>query len=88
MNLTHFDLIGWAGSICVLAAYGLLSTEKLHSKSKLYQGLNIAGSICLIINTIFYHAYPSAFVNIVWLAIAIFALINIYKARYGNSDSR
>ena len=76
------DITGWAGSVCVLAAYGLLSLHKITAHSKLYQALNIAGSICLIINTLFYYAYPSTFVNIVWLIIAIFALINIYR---GNS---
>ena len=79
---TIIDIIGWAGSVSVLIAYGLLSTHKLTAKSKLYQWLNITGSICLIVNTIFYSAYPSAFVNIVWLLIAIFALINIFKSRY------
>jgi hypothetical protein len=74
------DITGWVGSVCVLAAYGLLSTHKITSHSKLYQALNIIGSICLIINTLFYSAYPSTFVNIVWLIIAIFALINIYRS--------
>lgn len=74
------DIVGWTGSVCVLAAYGLLSLHKLTAHSKLYQALNIIGSLCLILNTIFYSAYPSTFVNIVWLIIAIFALVNIYKS--------
>ncbi|MBL8017468.1 MAG: hypothetical protein JNK43_09375 [Ignavibacteria bacterium] len=77
---TLIDIVGWTGSICVLAAYGLLSLHKLTAHSKLYQALNILGSLCLILNTIFYSAYPSTFVNIVWLIIAIFALVNIYKS--------
>lgn len=80
------DIIGWAGSVFVLLAYGMLSMHKLTAKSKLYQLLNIAGSICLIINTVVYRAYPSTFVNIVWLGIAAFALINIYKAKHGTSS--
>jgi hypothetical protein len=79
------DIIGWSGSVSVLIAYGLLNTHKLTAKSKLYQWLNIIGSLCLIINTIFYNAYPSTFVNIVWLAIAVFALINIFRVPNGNS---
>lgn len=73
------DITGWVGSLCVVAAYGLLSARKVNAHSKLYQALNIIGSICLIVNTLFYSAYPSTFVNIVWLIIAIFAIINIYK---------
>jgi hypothetical protein len=75
------DITGWAGSACVLIAYGLLSIQKLTAASRLYQWLNISGSICLIVNTIFYSAYPSTFVNIVWLFIAIFALINIFRSK-------
>jgi hypothetical protein len=41
--------------------------------------LNVTGSICLVINTFFFSAYPSTFVNIVWLIIAIFALLNMRK---------
>ena len=82
------DITGWAGSVCVLAAYGLLSLHKITAHSKLYQALNIAGSICLIINTLFYYAYPSTFVNIVWLIIAIFALINIYKSSSDQNGDR
>jgi len=81
-------MIGWAGSVCVLSAYGLLSMHKLTAHSKFYHYLNIIGSIFLIINTIFYFAYPSTFVNIVWLMIAIFALINIYsRAKRTKNDT-
>jgi len=82
-NKLLIDITGWAGSVSVLIAYGLLSTHKLTANSKLYQFLNIFGSACLIVNTIFYSAYPSTFVNIVWLIIAIFALINIFKLKNG-----
>ena len=81
MNHLLYDIIGWTGSICVLLAYGLLSLHRLTAKSKLYQSLNIAGSVFLIINTVFYSAYPSAFVNIVWLLIAIFAIINLFTSK-------
>lgn len=80
------DIVGWTGSVCVVAAYGMLSLNKITAKSKLYQLLNIIGSICLIVNTIFYSAYPSTFVNIVWMLIGLFALINIYKTRYGSNS--
>jgi hypothetical protein len=80
------DIIGWTGSICVLAAYFMISLHKVTARSKIYQALNIAGSILLIVNTFFYSAYPSTFVNIVWLLIAIFALINIYRSRNTNDN--
>jgi hypothetical protein len=57
------DIIGWIGSVEVIAAYGLNSYQKLKSDSTIFQLLNLTGAIFLIINTIYYHAYPSAFIN-------------------------
>jgi hypothetical protein len=39
-----------------------------------FQLLNIGGSVLLAANTIFYGAYPSTFVNVIWAAIAIFTI--------------
>lgn len=71
------DVIGWAGALAVLLGYGLISNGKLSGDSRLYQLLNLAGGIFLLINTIYFEAFPSAFVNVVWIVIAIFALIKI-----------
>jgi len=68
------DLIGWIGSVEVIAAYGLNSYQKLKSDSIVFQLLNFTGAIFLIINTIYYHAYPSAFINVVWVIIASIAI--------------
>ncbi len=68
------DIIGWVGSIEVIAAYGLNSYQKLRSDSLIFQLLNLTGGAFLIINTIYYHAYPSAFINVVWVIIAFFAV--------------
>jgi len=68
------DIIGWIGSVEVIAAYGLNSYQKLKSDSFLFQLLNLTGAAFLIINTIYYHAYPSAFINVVWVIIALFAI--------------
>jgi len=68
------DIIGWVGSIEVILAYALNSYQKLKSDSVIFQMLNLTGGIFLIINTIYYHAYPSAFINVVWVMIAFVAL--------------
>lgn len=74
------DVIGWIGSLEVIAAYLIVSFEfgkKINRK--VYQGLNLSGSLFLIINTIYHGAYPSAFVNVIWLIIAAIALFNLAK---------
>lgn len=68
------DILGWLAAAALLYAYGAVSFHHLTPGSHLYQGLNIFGSILLIINTGYHHAWPSAFVNFIWVFIAIFAL--------------
>jgi hypothetical protein len=69
------DFAGWAGAIVLLLAYGMVSFKKLAPDSRWYQLLNAFGSACLIVNTVYHHAYPSAAVNVVWIMIALAAQV-------------
>ena len=73
------ECFGWVGAILVLTAYYLISTDKLTSASALFQWLNIIGALGLIIHTIFNHVYPSAFVNVIWVGVAVYSLIKHHK---------
>jgi drug/metabolite transporter (DMT)-like permease len=73
-NHIWFDSIGWAGAAALLIAYAMVSSKKLEGNSTAYQFLNIAGSLLLAANTIFYRAYPSSFVNLIWMGIAVFSI--------------
>lgn len=77
------DLVGWIGAALLLAAYGLVSFKKLHPESGLYQLFNAIGSACLIVNTVYYRAYPSAFVNVIWILIAISASYRLRRPTTG-----
>jgi len=68
------DIAGWLAAVLLLAAYWLISTKRVEGDSTGYQSLNIVGSILLMANTAYYGAYPSAFVNLVWLGIALYAI--------------
>jgi hypothetical protein len=68
------EIIGWAGAVLVLLAYGLLSAHRLSSRSGTYQVLNIGGSVGLLINALWNGAIPSAAVNLIWMAIGAHAL--------------
>jgi len=73
MELT-IDILGWCGALFVLLAYALVSTRRVEGDSLCYQYLNILGALLLLANTAYEGAYPSSFVNVVWIGIAIFAL--------------
>lgn len=81
MSELMIDIIGWIGSIEVIVAYALISYHKTTANSLFYQLLNFSGGAFLIINTIYYGAYPSTAINGVWLIIAFIAIIKIYKSR-------
>lgn len=71
------NIIGWLGSAAVVIAYALVSTNRVNGDSLLYQLLNLVGSIFLIVNTAYLGALPSAFVNAMWVCIALYALWQI-----------
>jgi hypothetical protein len=68
------DVLGWAGTILFLIAYGLVSAKKVEGDSMIYQGINIFAGAFLIINTLYLKAYPSAGLNFAWVGIAFFTL--------------
>jgi len=75
------DIIGWIGSVEVIAAYALNSYQKIKSDSFWFQFLNLTGAVFLIINTLYYHSYPSTFINVVWVIIAAVALIKMWSKK-------
>jgi hypothetical protein len=78
------EVIGWAGALLVLVAYGLVSAERLSSRSMTYQTLNIGGAIGLVINSAWNGAIPSAILNLIWIGIGGYAL----AARRAGSTTR
>ena len=74
-------IIGWTGAVAILVAYFLVSTNRLRGESVAYQLLNLAGGGCLIVNTVYRGAYPSSFVNVVWVGIALYAVSRGRRAR-------
>ena len=68
------DIVGWIGSARVVIVYALNMYKKLAPDTLAYYLLNITGSACLIANTIYHHAIPSALVNIVWIFLALLAM--------------
>lgn len=86
METLIFDAIGWIGAFLLLLAYAMVSFKKLEADSLVYQGLNVAASVLLAINTIYHGAFPSSFVNIVWTIIAVFAILTVTR-KYAKSTN-
>ncbi len=79
------DIIGWVGSITIIAAYLLLSIGKI-KPGFLYQTMNLLGAIMIAIGVFPRGAWHSFTLQIVYVIIAIIALIRL--ARGGDRDRR
>lgn len=73
------DFLGWVGAALLLVAYFLLIHKNLTSRSKMYQWMNIIGSLLLGINTLILKAYPSFLTNIIWFFIGLYGIFHIAK---------
>jgi hypothetical protein len=73
--------IGWLAALLILVAYLLLSLGKVDGRSRLYQCMNIAGAIGMIINSGWNGAIPSAVLNAIWALIGLYALVRIRAQR-------
>jgi len=71
------DIVGWAGAVLVLAAYGLVSTKRLDGDSLAYQALNVVGAAGMLINTYVRGALPSAALNVIWIGVGLYVLAKI-----------
>ena len=81
------DAIGWVGSITLTVAYLMISKKKIDPQSRLYQGMNIIASTCLIINTGYYGAYPATALNVVWVIVGLYFLSQIMSGKLSREES-
>lgn len=75
-----YDVIGWIGMILVLAAYTLLSTNKIKNGIT-YQLMNLFAGIFMAIGLYPKNAWFSFTLQIIWAIVAIVAIIKIKKEK-------
>lgn len=80
MPVVYFEIVGWLGTIAIMAAYCLVSLGKISPVSKIYQLLNLFGAGFVIINVAFHSALPSVALNTIWFFIALYSLIKKDKS--------
>jgi hypothetical protein len=79
------ETIGWIGSAAILTAYALNSYQKIRSDSLFFLLLNFTGGLLLIAYSYFKDAMANAFLNVVWVIVAIVALGKLYQRRRLNN---
>ncbi len=79
MNIL-IETLGWIASVLIVGAYALNLRGSLSAKDPRYIWSNIVGGIFFVVNTYHHGAYPSALVNVVWVIIALTALLSKPKS--------
>lgn len=74
-------VLGGIGTILVLGAYFLVSTQRVTPRSLSFQGMNLVGALLLAVYGALLFAWASVALNIVWAAIGLFAIWRIVRAR-------
>ena len=77
------EIVGWIAAGLLLSAYVLLTMGKIKSGSKVYQWLNVLAGAGLIVNSRWNGAYPSVFINVVWMAVGLYGVFGRPAARAG-----
>ena len=80
-------MAGWTGAALILLGYLLISTDRLTGRSPAYQWMNLIGAAGFVVNGAWHGAVPSASLNVVWFAIAAFALWRIWKRRSSSTSA-
>ena len=69
------ELVGWAAALLIIAAYALLSSGRLQGQSPAYHLMNVLGAAGFVVNSGWNGALPSAAMNVVWMGIGAYALL-------------
>jgi hypothetical protein len=75
------EIIGWAAAATMLSAYMLLTSGRLSSSSGIYQWMNVLSGAGFILNSGWNGAYPSAFLNVIWMTIGIYGVVRGTRIR-------
>lgn len=77
MSKKFINFLGWGGVVLILLAYILNSFSVVAPQSILYQLLNLAGAIGIIISSVHKKDYEPVVLNIVWGLVAAVILLRL-----------
>ena len=71
------EIAGWIGAGLILLGYLLVTTGRLTGQSRLFHWMNLVGAAGFVINGWWHGAIPSTALNVIWMGIALVALIRL-----------
>ena len=73
------EIVGWIGTILVVVAYFLVSTERIKPKAVSYNLMNLFGAIFIGVNVFVNQAWPAFGLQIVWGVVAMMSLAKSFS---------
>lgn len=77
MKAAIIEIVGWYGVCAIIVGYFFVSYSLLSPTSILYQLLNLSGACGIVISSLQKRDYQPAVLNMVWMLIALFAIVKI-----------
>lgn len=81
MTYEWHDLVGNLGVVMILACYLLAQMERMGIKDLSYSLLNGLGALLIIVSLYFDFNLSSFLIELVWLAISLFAILRWWMRR-------
>ncbi|OGQ44540.1 MAG: hypothetical protein A3H42_00985 [Deltaproteobacteria bacterium RIFCSPLOWO2_02_FULL_46_8] len=75
------DYVGWFGFAVVLFSYAQVALRRWRVRSVPNQVGNIVGPGSLGVNSLVYHAWIPVVLNIIWVSVACFTLIQLLRQK-------
>lgn len=85
MMIQFYDIVGFAGSLCIILAYFLLQADILSSEGLPYSVINLLGAFMLLYSLFFAWNISVVFIEVVWIGISIFGIVKWYKKRHATT---
>jgi hypothetical protein len=78
MKKSSLQIVGWVGALLIIGAYCAVSFDVLPATGVIYQVMNIAGSLGVVIEASSKKDWQPTFLNMVWILIALVAIVRLY----------
>ncbi len=69
------DLVGIVGVGFILVSYGLLQARKLTVDTVAYSGINLLGSLLILVSLLYHWNTASFVIEVAWIAISLWGLM-------------
>lgn len=83
MPFSLLDVVGTVGVLLIVAAYLLLQTGRLDSKTSTYSAVNGLGSALVLASLTVDFNLSAVLIEVFWLAISLYGLYRAFARRRG-----